>query len=318
MIFKTLPQNGASWLTPLLCDLEFDQREERVEVEIYDLLSSVQLGCVRLYNVTSARIDIAPYIRNRMLGQHIGEQKGIVQRSMDACRVVLRVKGEESEARLLFRSDISGRSTQMLSTLVENGTVAVGEVIRLTLLAQRSISLVVTRPSDGGIEVFNYSTDGVPCEVAVPLNVAQEGENILIRVTCDGEYLGVCRYRVVVRDDSAVRLAWVNAIGGMECCTFQQSVRRSLAVRSEDVEGECGWYRRVASSTIVRRLIMGGALQQEVDRVLGALLSPRVYRCDGWECIAVQLVTDTLKYDEHGKLHRLEFDINEEWRGGER
>ena len=118
------------------------------------------------------------------------------------------------------------------------------------------------------------------------------------------------------RDSSAVRLAWVNPSGGMECYTFPQSVKRSVAVKSEDVEGECGWYRRVTGSCVVRRLRMIGATQDEVDWALEVLLSPKVYRCDGWESISVQLLTDTLTYDEHGRLHRLEFDINEEWRGG--
>ena len=316
MIFKTLPKNGASWLSPLLYSLEFEEREEQVEVEIYDLLSSVQLGRIRLYNISSAEVDIAPYIRSCKLNQPLAPQSDIIGPSADACRVVLRVKGEVSEPRLLFRGDISGRSTQVLSTIVENGSVAVGEVIRFTLLARQSINLVLTRPSEGGIETYSCRTDGVPCEVAVPINVAEEGENILIRVTCDDEYLGVFRYRVVARDKSAVTLVWVNTAGGVECCTFNQSVKRTLSVKSEDVECECGWYRRVLSATVVRRLIMGGALQEEMNRVLGLLLSPRVFRCDGWESVAVQLLTETIKYDEHGRLSRLEFDINEEWKGG--
>lgn len=316
MIFKTMPQNGASWHSPLLYTLEFDQREEQVEVEIYDQLSSAQLGRVMLYNVTTAEIDIAPYIRSYRLASSLDSQSEIIHRSADACRVVLRVKGEESEPRLSFRSNIVGRAKGVLSTITDNGTVAMGEVIRFTLLAKQSVSLVVSRPSEGGIEVYTYTTEGVPCEVALPINVARVGENILIRVTCDGEYVGLYSYRVVSRDDSAVRLAWVNAKGGMECYTFPQSIRRSIAVKAEDVECECGWYRRIVSSTVVRRLIMAGATQDEVDRVLEVLLSPKVYRCNGVEGIAVQLLTDTLAYDAHGKLHRLEFEITEEWKGG--
>lgn len=316
MIFKTLPQNGASWLAPLLYNLEFDLLQERVEVEIYDKLSSAKLGRVILHNVTTAEIDIAPYIRSYRLNRPLDKQTKIISRSADACRIVLRVKGEESESRLFFRSAICGISHKILSRITSNGTVAMGEVIRLTVMAEQSVNLVVIRPSEGGIEPYSYLTDGIPCEVAIPINVAAEGEYIQVRITCDGEYLGLYRYRVVERDSSAVRLAWVNPSGGMECYTFPQSVKRSLAVKSEDVEGECGWYRRVTASCVVRRLRMIGATQDEVDWVLEVLLSPKVYRCDGWESISVQLLTDTLTYDEHGRLHRLEFDINEEWRGG--
>ena len=126
----------------------------------------------------------------------------------------------------------------------------------------------------------------------------------------------MCSYRVVERDSSAVRLTWLNAKGGVESHTFPQSVKRSLVVKSEDIEGECGWYRRVTGSTLVRRVILLGATHSEVDAVLGILLSPKVIRCDDGGEMAVQLLTDTITYDDHGRVRRLEFDIKEEWKGG--
>lgn len=316
MIFKTIPKNGASWLKPLLYSLEFDQREEQVEVEICDLLTSAQLGRFILYNTTSAEVDIAPYIRSSRLSAPLAKQSSIIEFSPDACRVVLRAKGEESEPIVVFRSDVGGQSPRMLSSLSESGTVAVGEHIRFTLLANSTINLTVAHPSDGGIKRINFATNGLPCEVDVPIASASVGERIILRVECDGELVGVYNYRVVERDESAVCLAWVNSIGGIECCTFPQSVRRSVAVKSEDVEGECGWYRRIVGSTIVRRVTMLGATQSEVDGILDILLSPKVYRCDSGNDVAVQLLTDTVTYDEHGRLRRLEFDIKEEWKGG--
>ena len=316
MIFKTITLNGASWLTPVLYTLEFEQKEEQVEVEIYDQLSSSLLGRIKLYNVTTAEIDVSPYIRSRKLDLALEPQKAIIGPSPDACRVVLRVNGQESLPRILFRRKIIGQAPRMLSMVMENDTVAVGETIRLTLLSNRSINLTILQPSDGGFKQVDYSSSGLPSEVVLPINVATPGEVIVIRIMCDNQLLGICKYRVVERDDSAVRLAWVNAKGGMECHTFPQSVRRSIVVKSEDLEGECGWYRRIVGSTIVRRLIMSGATQSEVDSMLDILLSPKVFRCDGSECMAVQLLSDSITYDQHGKSQRLEFDIKEEWKGG--
>ena len=316
MIFKTIPQNGASWLKPVFYILEFEQKEEQVEVEIYDQLSASTFGRIMLYNVTSAQIDISPYIRSQKLCQTLETQKSIIGTSPDACNIVLRVNGEQSIARLLFRSKISGSIPRILSTVLESETVAAGETIRLTLFANRSISLTILQPSDGGFNQLDFATHGLPCEVALPINVATPGETIVIRVTCDNQLLAICKYRVVERDESAVRLAWVNSKGGMECHTFPQSVRRSIVVKSEDLEGECGWYRRIVGSTIIRRLIMTGATHSEVDSMLDMLLSPKVFRCDSGENVAVQLLTDSITYDQHGKLQRLEFDIKEEWKGG--
>lgn len=316
MIFKTMPQNGASWLKPLLYSIEFEQREEQVAVEIYDELTDSQLGRILLYNTSSVEIDIAPYIRNKRLPLPLADQKSIIAISPDVCRVVLRVNGEESEPIVLFRSDIGVPSPRILSAISESDTVALGERIRLTLLARRHIKILVVNASDVGFKTVEFDNDGLPCEVVVPVERANINETVVLRIECDGVLVGVSYYRVVERDDSAVRLAWHNAQGGMECHTFPQSLRRSLAIKSEDIEGECGWYRRVVGSTIVRRLVMSGLLQSEVDSILDILLSPRVYRCDNESNMAVQLLTDTILYDDHGKLRRLEFDIKEEWKGG--
>ena len=316
MIFKTIPQNGASWLNPVLYSLEFEQKEESVEVEIYDELTASSLGRVMLYNTITATIDVAPYVRTAKLNAPLREQDSIVEPSFDACRLVLRVNGQESRPIVLFRSDITGLSPRMISATADNETVADGEILRFTLLAERSIVLTIAQSSNGSIKRYEFATQGVPSEVALPIRTLIVGENIIVRLECDGMMVGVCSYRVVERAESAVRLAWINSIGGMESRTFPLSVKRSVVVKSEDVECECGWYRRVVGSTIVRRLMMPGATQSQIDSILDVLLSPRVYRCDGYEYRAVQLLTDTITYDDHGKLQRLEFDIKEEWKGG--
>lgn len=316
MIFKTIPQNGASWQKPLLYNLEFEQRQEQVAVEIYDLLSSEQLGRIMLYNVSTAEIDIAPYVRSQKLSVSLARQESVIAQSQDACRVVLRVNGVESEPRLLFRSEITTLSPGLISAITESGTIAVGETIRLTVLAHDSINLTVLQPSDSGFTKYEVATDGVPYEVAVPINTANEGDNIVLRIVCDNTAIVMCRYRVVERDSSAVRLTWENSRGGIESYTFPLSVRRSLQVKSEDIESECGWYRRVVDSTEVRRVMMLGATQGELDAILDILLSPKVFKSVSSEEVAVQLLTDSVTYDNNGKLKRLEFDIKEEWKGG--
>lgn len=317
MNFKTLPQNGASWMSPVLYSLEFDQREEQVAVEIYDQLHAQILGKIMLYNVESAEIDIAPYIRSSMMKSRELEQTATIAESKDACRIVLKVGDVRSEPVLLFRSDISAASPGLLSTVTQMGTVAQGELIWLTAYASSTINLVVVQPSDSGITQYNYRTNGVPCQIAVPINKALKDDMITIRVVCDNEPVEVCKYRVVERDSTAVRLVWVNPRGGLECYTFPQSIKRSLSVKSEDVESESGWYRRVISTTVTRRLIMAGASQDEVDRVLTVLLSPELYRCDGAKAMVISLITEGVTYDDHGRLRKLEFDIQERWKGGD-
>lgn len=317
MIFKTIPQNGTSWHSPVLYTLEFDKREEQVAVDIYDQLHAEVLGRVMLYNVESAEIDIAPYIRSSMMKKRHLEQTTTIKESENACRIVLMVGGARSEPVQLFRSDISAIKPGIMSAVTQSGTVAQGEVVWLTAYADETIEVFVEQPSDGGVKEYVYRANSVPCEIAVLINKATKDDIITIRVVCDNNPEEFCQYRVVERDDSAVRLVWIDPIGALESYTFPQSVKRTISIKSEDVEGESGWYRRVVSSSVVRRLIMAGATQEEVDRVLAVLLSPVLYRCDGRNSMAVNLITEGVTYDDHGKLRRLEFDIKEEWKGGE-
>ena len=55
-----------------------------------------------------------------------------------------------------------------------------------------------------------------------------------------------------------------------------------------------------------------------MDRLLGLFLSPVIYRCVGAVVQQVRLLTDEVAFDEHGRLHKLEFDIEEEWKGGDK
>jgi hypothetical protein len=89
-----------------------------------------------------------------------------------------------------------------------------------------------------------------------------------------------------------------------------------LTIKSQEIESELGWYRRVVESRLVRRLLLHGSTLSEIDRVLGIFLSPVIYLCEGNQTRHVRLLTDEVTFDDHGKVRKLEFDIEELWRGG--
>ena len=312
-----MPQNGASWANPLLYEVEFDQPREQVTVEIYEQITAQTIGQLSLYNVKSAEIDIAPYIRSANAKVDIlAPGSSAIKQSQDAYRVMLIVDGQRSDQRLFWRGDISGLSLKFMNIPLQNDTIAVGETIRLSCYATDTVEVIAYRELAGTTSRYGARTLGIPSDVAIKVNDALEGETIVVSVTLNMKQSMVYRYRVVKRDSTAVRLAWVNSAGGIEAYTFAQSIKRRVSVKAEDIEADGGWYRRIASARIVRGLVMAGATQSEVNRVLDMLLSPKVYRCDETESVAVQLLTDTILYDAHGKLHRLELDIEEVWKGG--
>lgn len=318
MNFKTIPKNGASWREPLRYEVVFAEDEQQVEVEIYDYASASVLGQLRLYAGGVTEVDIAPYIRSAMSSRcALPDSTVTIGHSADACVIALRAEGVTSPQRLFFREDISDRSSQVLSSVVEGATIANGEVARFTVYALDTIYLTLFQPATaGGTKNYSIRTGGIPCEITVPINNIKIGEKIVIRIRCDGGEYIVNNFKVVTRDSSACRLAWINSRGGVECCTFPQSIHRHLSVKSEEVESEQGWYRRVVESRLVKRVLLHGATLSEVDRALGIFLSPTLYLCDGDKVQLVRLLTDEVTFDEHGKLRKLEFDIEEVWRGG--
>lgn len=317
MIFKTIPQNGSSWRESLLYKIEFEQRMESAEVEIFDQLTSTTVATLRLYNVKSTEVDIAPYIRSMMASNGLHSSSAIITTSKDACRVVLRAAGEESEPRLFFRANLPQDEPKILTSPAHLSPISNGEKIRISIYAHQKVSLTIVRPmSAGGVRTLTYTTNGVPCEVSVNVIGAYEGTNIAVRIKCDDMDVEDYTYRVVTREQSAYRVVWENSCGGLESYTFPQSIKRSLTVKSEEVHSESGWYRRVVESKLVRRLLMLGVIQAEVDRVLNILISPKVYMCGGDLNRPLRLLTEEVRYDEHGKLRHLELDVEEEWKGG--
>lgn len=318
MNFKTIPKNGASWREPLLYEVELADDEQQVEVEIYDQITQRVIGSLRLYANGPTEVDIAPYIRSAVSSNGaLPESTAAITTSTDAFMIKLRANGMTTQQRLYFREDISNRSSQLLSSRVEGATIANGEIVRLTVYANEIITLTFLQPANaGGVKNYTFYTQGIPCEIAVPISNVGIGENLVVRVRCDGGESVVHNFKVVQREESARRLAWINGYGGVECHTFPQSIQRHLMVKSEEVESELGWYRRVVEARLLRRMLLHGATQSEIDRTLGILLSPVIYLCDGDEAQQVRLLTDSITFDDHGKLRKLEFDIEEVWKGG--
>ena len=320
MKFKTIPKNGASWRDSLLYEVDFTEGEEQVDIEIVDQISMQVIGVVRLYASGPTEVDIAPYIRSLMAKREgLMLPVSIITTSSDACKIILRVGNVTTEPRLFFREDISYLSSRILSTHIQESTIANGEVIRITVYATDIIALTLVRPVNaGGTRNYSYRTNGVPCEIIVPIIGVVEDDRVSVSIRCDGGTVSSQSFKVVDREESACRLVWINANGGVECCTFPRSLQRHLVVKTEDVERDEGWYRRVVKSRVVRRLFLHGAKRSEIDRVLGIFLSPVIYLCEGSLSTRVKLLTDGLTFDEHGKLRNLEFDIEQEWKGGVR
>lgn len=65
MNFVKLPENGASWAESLCYTIDTESSEPQdLVVEILDRYGGSVIGTKRLYSVTVAEIDIAPYVRS--------------------------------------------------------------------------------------------------------------------------------------------------------------------------------------------------------------------------------------------------------------
>lgn len=314
MKFTSIPENGSSWAKPLIYAIESEQLVDLLRVEIVDIIDSKVLTTLLLYNVTNAEVDIAPYLRT------IAESRQVNLSSSDGFyispwvfRVQLVANGVSSASRFFFRGAYDTLSHTIFSGWMSDATIASNETIRLSAHSSKTLS-VSLRESDTNVEIKSImrKTDGLPMDVV--MNVGEIGvstKSLTLRVVCDSIYTSEFTLRVVTRDSSAYSVVWVNGRGGLECYTFPHSRRLSTHVESHEVETECGAYRRVVGATTRSLLYSAYCTESEMNRILGILLSSQVYLCCNGELLPRRVLTDTIKYDEHGRLRRFMLEIEE-------
>lgn len=315
MKFVKLPKNGASWDGALSYTIATsDGMTGDAVVEVVDAISGATLGTRRLYGISRAEFDVAPYVRNA-----IGEATPLsatLSRSPSARKIIVRANGVESEERLFFRATLDTSAPQILSATKQSSVVAHGAKICLTVFAQEEVRLTIVDRRATTSETYSaIATSGMPVDIAVATSF-YAGDNIplTLKIVCDRKQTYTLDYTIVEPTSSSYSIAWYNTQGGIESYTFPRAVRESIG--AELMSAVRGRAPRLRGVVARYRLLSAFERQEEVERLVGVIFSPEVFEVGDEGCSRVVLENRTISFDDHGGLRRVELCVKKEWSRG--
>ena len=322
MKFTSIPNNGSSWGDELIyaIDTEVDTPSNLV-VDIRDLKSNKSLGRYRLYGVTTAEVNISPYLRS-LENLEIKRSNTATSYISPASRTIaLLINGYASEERTFFRAQLDYDKNYVLSEITTDQTISLGEAIRLTAFAKENLSVLIEKYASNryiGSESINQRTYGNPMEVVIPTaKFSGSIDSFIVTLRSDkSTILQRIVYHVVERGESSRRLMWYNKLGGVECYTFPTSIRTHYKAKMGQSVGVSGVPIDVCLNERHYQIISALETPQEMNRLAEIVFSPYVYEMVGDDIVEVELTSREVLFDKHGMLRQLSLDICKTKRGG--
>ncbi len=321
MIFTKIPNNGSSWGGRLIYGFETASGEKRdVEVMIINEESGETLAKKRLYGITEAQTDIAPYLRKVVMRKpYILERTGFAY-AEGAMTVSVDAGGVKSEPRRVFRAEYDPSRAVMMTTQPGQRVISRGETDIVTLYAPEMLAATVeTDGEDGGTSEIYFPTDATPCDFFLQTDdLPASATHIAVTFYGDGEPLGVVEYTIAERPQGARRVMWYNRMGGLECYTYP--ICRTTAAEAavaETVTAE-GVSARLAGGRHKVRLTSAYETREQYDALHEVLFSPHVWILEGSVTDDLRLLTRRADYPEPQQLACMEIEFETIWRGGVR
>ena len=322
MKFTSIPNNGSSWGDELIYAIDTEvETPSNLVVDIRDTKSNKSLGRYRLYGVTTAEVNISPYLRS-LDNMEVKTSSTATSYISPASRTVrLLVNGYASEERTFFRAPLDYDTSHTLSEITTNQTISLGDAIRLTAFAKENLIVLIEKYASNrylGSESINVRTYGNPMEVVIPTAHFRADIDSII-VTMRSEKSTIMQrivYRVVERGESSRRLMWYNRLGGVECYTFPTSIRTHYKAKMGQSVGVGGVPIDVCLHEKHYQITSALESPQEMNRLAEIVFSPYVYEMLGDKIVEVGLTSREVLFDKHGMLRQLSLDICETKRGG--
>ena len=287
MKFLLLPENGSSWREPLVYSFDLEEATDVVQIEIRSIVRGMDIARFNLYGVSKGEVDIAPYLKEIADVSPRNEAMGLYL-SNTSFSVVVIVNGVASEVRTFHRERIDTSVKGVLTRQEPNSKIGEGETIRMTIYAQRSVTVVVRRQaSEQYITQFSISAVGIPVEFIYPVFSDDDGlVSIDVDISCDTEQRKTYIYKYVPRDTPSQQVVWYDKKGAVQSYVFPQVKRRVCeAILSGDmvVGREYTWVLTSAYES-----------PEELERIRGVVFADRVYFNVGGRCVEVEMLTRTI------------------------
>lgn len=320
MKFTSLPKNGASWYDKLLYGIDTELTEPSdVEISIQSASGNVEYGKMRLYGVTTAEFNIAPYLLNSSDIKPYISRIGIMNVSRPSLDVKVVANGVESESRILSRTPFEDGVTRDFSLIDGVQQISLGEHIILTLYTPTStlINCKVTTPDNIREYKTTQRSNNKIMDIVIPTSSFENKATMLdIELLQDTTPIKSLHYIVVKRDESARRLLWFNSLGGLECYTFPKSRIRSIEASISKTSCGNTEHNRLHKASKIRELCSAMESEKECERLSEIVCSPYVYMIDGYDLTPVKIHEHKLTFDTRHLTRQLIIAIEEEQKGG--
>lgn len=320
MNFVSIPQNGSSWQEPLIYSIASeDGSATDVVVDIFDLRTKQTVATKRLYGVSVADIDIAPYLRQASQMTIDASNSGAIIDTKLSKYIRLIVNGVPSESRIFLPSGFDTSKMQMLSSVEDSQKLEVGGTILFTLFAPTAVTVVATCITPVDRREYQVQWSGINGIVDVVLPTSQFPiSTMLVNVDIySGSTLFKClTYSIVRQENTTRRLYWRKEDGGVDSYNFPHWVRLAASVSVEQFETTTASCSKLRSAKRSYRLCSAFESHDEIERITEIIRAPYIYEIVSNKAREVKLDSRTIEYGSHGKLRQLSLEITEEWKGG--
>lgn len=319
MIFTSTPENGSSWHNSLRFGLDTEQSDP-TDLTLEIATQSQSIAQRKLYGVTTAEVDIAPYLREfSYLPPIIGDNASITT-SRSAQRVQLIANGVASRYVSLFHAPFKYPTPHIISRGLSKRTITLDEPIILTAFTMQNLvlSVMFTTPTKTSTIRLNAKTTGLPVDITIPTSAYTEDlKRINISINSDKQEIANMEFNVVENHKKGWCIAWFNKDGGMETYTFPIGIRQSYdATIQADKDVSLEQYAHLQSTTINYRLCSAYELPEQIERLTEIIFSPRIFIIKDGEFIPISLKKRHVEFDNHGSLRQMCIEIEQRLEGG--
>ena len=315
MLFTSIPDNFSSWNDKLVYSFG-TQREEATDVTLEVLCNKAVIARKRLHGITSAAIDIAPYIRRYMsLKPRYPTTTSNLTSQLTAVTYVS-INGIESPMQTYIHAQ-GAASTKSDDTQ----RIPYGEPILLTVSHTTDFRLHITAPQKGTAtpivkELLCRGTK-TPYDIAIlTSDFGPTSDTIIVTMIADGHSQQLAKYNIVAPSSNMRHLLWYNHSGGIESYTFETSRRLSIETKISDTPFRADG-KELTTTKLHERLYSAHETQQTLERIASIIASPVVYEVREGRIELVELLTRKITFGEHSNIQQLCLDICRELKGGE-
>ena len=217
---------------------------KNIIVEIIDLISSEVIATQQLREVTSAEVNIAPYLA-RLEDNRPMQSFCTAFSEAPYARYKIRVDNTESEAVTVSINNIEiGDMPTIISTMPNSRRISYGEGDEVLIISGKKSTICAKITSDTGecINLEHHTTIGANVLTVSTENFDTEIRSLEVVLSCDNKVFGTLHYRVSPPIKTATRLAWLSDKGSIERYSFpithkvKNEVEKRTIITTEGVQ----------------------------------------------------------------------------------